>query len=93
MKFDELDEKMRVYETAYDHCAVPGMLLAARIDGRSFTRLTRETQQFAAPFDNGSWGIARRSQVLVQVEFFSTPRDKGSKSFGVEKPLTTFCAF
>jgi len=46
MKFDELDEKMRVYETAYDHCAVPGMFLATRIDGRSFTRLTREAQQF-----------------------------------------------
>lgn len=51
MKFDELDEKMRVYETAHDHCAVPGMFLAARIDGRSFTRLTREVQQFEAPFD------------------------------------------
>lgn len=51
MKFDELDQKMRVYETAYDHCAVPGMFLVARIDGRSFTRLTREVQQFEAPFD------------------------------------------
>jgi tRNA(His) 5'-end guanylyltransferase len=51
MKFDELDQKMRVFETAYDHCAVPGMFLVARIDGRSFTRLTREVQQFEAPFD------------------------------------------
>lgn len=51
MKFDELDQKMRVYETAYDHCAVPGMFLVARIDGRSFTRLAREGQQFEAPFD------------------------------------------
>ena len=55
MKFDELDEKMRVYETAFDQCAVPGMYLVARIDGRSFTRLTREklreTHQFVAPFD------------------------------------------
>jgi tRNA(His) 5'-end guanylyltransferase len=51
MKFDELDEKMRVYETAFDLCAVPGMYLVARIDGRSFTRLTRETHQFNAPFD------------------------------------------
>ncbi len=51
MKFDELDEKMRAYETAHDHCAVPGLYLAARIDGRSFTRLTREVQQFEAPFD------------------------------------------
>lgn len=51
MKFDELDEKMRVYETAFDQCAVPGMFLVARIDGRSFTRLTREVHQFNAPFD------------------------------------------
>lgn len=51
MKFDELDEKMRVYETAFDQYAVPGMFLAARIDGRSFTRLTHETHQFNAPFD------------------------------------------
>ncbi|MEP7338735.1 MAG: tRNA(His) guanylyltransferase Thg1 family protein, partial [Acidobacteriota bacterium] len=51
MKFDELDEKMRVYETAFDQCAVPGMFLVARIDGRSFTRLTREVHQFKAPFD------------------------------------------
>jgi tRNA(His) 5'-end guanylyltransferase len=51
MKFGELDEKMRVYETAFDLCAVPGMYLVARIDGRSFTRLTRETHQFNAPFD------------------------------------------
>lgn len=51
MKFDELDDKMRVYETAHDYCAVPGLFLVARIDGRSFTRLTRETHQFVAPFD------------------------------------------
>ncbi len=51
MKFDELDEKMRVFETAHDHCAIPGLYLAARVDGRSFTRLTREVHQFDAPFD------------------------------------------
>ena len=28
MKFDELDEKMRVYETAFDQCAVPGMFIS-----------------------------------------------------------------
>lgn len=51
MKFDELDEKMRVYETALDHCVLPGMFMVARIDGRGFTRLTREIHQFKAPFD------------------------------------------
>lgn len=51
MKFDELDEKMRVFETAHDLCALPGLYLVARVDGRSFTRLTREVHQFDAPFD------------------------------------------
>lgn len=51
MKFDELDAKMRVYETALDHCIVPGMYIVARIDGRSFTRLTKEVHQFQAPYD------------------------------------------
>ena len=39
MKFDELDEKMRVYETAHDLCVLPGMHIVARVDGRGFTRL------------------------------------------------------
>ncbi len=51
MKFDELDEKMRRYETAFDLCALPGMFLVARIDGRSFTRLTKEVHKFETPFD------------------------------------------
>jgi tRNA(His) guanylyltransferase len=51
MKFDELENKMRVYETAHDVCAVPGMYLVARIDGRGFTRLTKEVHTFDAPFD------------------------------------------
>ena len=51
MKFDQLDAKMRVYETAHDHCVLPGMYMVARIDGRSFTRLTKEVHRFGAPFD------------------------------------------
>lgn len=51
MKFDELDQKMRVFETAHDHCVLPGLYMVARLDGRSFTRLTREIHHFAAPFD------------------------------------------
>ena len=51
MKFDELDKKMRVYETAHDICVLPKMFMAARIDGRSFTRLTKEVHKFEAPFD------------------------------------------
>jgi tRNA(His) guanylyltransferase len=52
MKFDELDLKMRVYETAHDYCYIPNQYLIARIDGRSFTKLTKETYKFEAPFDD-----------------------------------------
>lgn len=51
MKFDDLDKKMRIYETATDLNVLPGMFMVARIDGRSFTRLTKEVCQFEAPFD------------------------------------------
>ena len=51
MKFDELDVKMRVYETSHDRCVLPNMFLVARIDGRSFTRLTKDVHKFEAPFD------------------------------------------
>lgn len=51
MKFDDLDARMRVFETAHDHCALPGLYLVARLDGRNFTRLTKEVHAFQAPFD------------------------------------------
>ena len=51
MKFDDLDKAMRVYETSCDRCVIPGMYIVTRIDGRSFTRLTKETCRFEAPFD------------------------------------------
>jgi tRNA(His) guanylyltransferase len=51
MKFDDLDQKMRIFETAADYCVLPGMFMVARLDGRSFTRLTKEVCQFEAPFD------------------------------------------
>lgn len=51
MKFDDLDKKMRVFETSTDLCVLPGMFMVARLDGRSFTRLTKEVAQFEAPFD------------------------------------------
>jgi tRNA(His) 5'-end guanylyltransferase len=51
MKFDDLDARLRVFETAHDHCALPGLYLVARLDGRNFTRLTKEVHQFEAPFD------------------------------------------
>jgi tRNA(His) guanylyltransferase len=51
MKFDELDGKMRVFETAHDLCVLPGLWMVARLDGRNFTRLTKELQKFEVPFD------------------------------------------
>lgn len=51
MKFDELDSKMRVYETAADQCVLPGIFMVARLDGRGFTALTKERHAFAAPYD------------------------------------------
>jgi tRNA(His) guanylyltransferase len=51
MKFDDLDLKMRVYETVNDVCVLPEMYMVARIDGRSFTKLTKEVHKFKAPFD------------------------------------------
>jgi tRNA(His) 5'-end guanylyltransferase len=51
MKFDDLDTKMRTYETAHDLCVLPEMYIVARLDGRSFTRLTKERHDFEASFD------------------------------------------
>jgi len=51
MKFDDPDRKMRVFETAADQCVLPGIYMVARLDGRSFTRLTKEECRFEAPFD------------------------------------------
>jgi tRNA(His) 5'-end guanylyltransferase len=51
MKFDELDLKMRVFETANDRSVLPAMFMVARIDGRNFTRLTKEIHKFEAPYD------------------------------------------
>ena len=41
MNFDELDRKMRIYEEANDQTVLPEMFLVARLDGRSFSRLTK----------------------------------------------------
>jgi tRNA(His) guanylyltransferase len=51
MKFDDLDAKMRIFETSHDHCILPELNMVARLDGRSFTRLTKEVHSFEAPYD------------------------------------------
>jgi tRNA(His) guanylyltransferase len=51
MEFDELDARLRVFETAHDQCVLPGIQMVARLDGRGFTRLTKDIHAFEAPFD------------------------------------------
>ena len=51
MKFDDFDKEMRIYEESLDQYILPDMYIAARLDGRSFTRLTKEICKFEAPFD------------------------------------------
>jgi len=51
MKFEELDARMRVFETSQDYCVLPGLHIVARLDGRNFTRLTKETHKFSSPYD------------------------------------------
>ena len=67
MKFDELDDRMRIYETAHDLCILPDLYMVARLDGRSFTRLTKEVHQFDAPFD-----VRFRDMMLDTVEHLMT---------------------
>lgn len=51
MKFTDLDRGMRVYETAHDHSVLPNIYMVARLDGRGFTRLTKEVLELERPFD------------------------------------------
>jgi tRNA(His) guanylyltransferase len=51
MKFNELDKDMRVFETSLDQYIIPGIYIIARLDGRGFTKLTKETLTLDKPFD------------------------------------------
>lgn len=51
MNFDVLDKEMREYEQSLDQVIPSDLYMAARLDGRSFTRLTKDICQFEAPFD------------------------------------------
>ena len=51
MNFDELDAKMRRFEQSLDQIILPELYLTVRLDGRNFTRLTKEICKFEAPFD------------------------------------------
>lgn len=51
MKFEQLDEKMRLHESTLEGSVIPGITMIARLDGRGFTKLTKEIYPFEAPFD------------------------------------------
>lgn len=51
MNFDDLDARLRVYETAHDQLVPSDVFVVARLDGRGFTRLTKEVLRLEAPFD------------------------------------------
>jgi tRNA(His) guanylyltransferase len=51
MKIDELDGRMRAFEAILDPTVLPGVFMIARLDGRNFTRLTKEIHPFEVPFD------------------------------------------
>ena len=51
MRFDDLDKIMRTYEESLDQYIEPDKLIIARLDGRSYTKLTKETRDFKKPFD------------------------------------------
>ncbi|MGV3525068.1 MAG: tRNA(His) guanylyltransferase Thg1 family protein [Candidatus Sericytochromatia bacterium] len=51
MKFNDLEGRLRIFETAHDLCVLPGLFMVARIDGRGFTHLTKEVHRFDTPYD------------------------------------------
>ena len=51
MKFDLFDEKMRKFEQSLDTVVPADFYMAARLDGKGFTRLTKQTLDLKRPFD------------------------------------------
>ena len=51
MVFNELEKSMRLYEQLLDQVLLPETYMVARLDGRGFTRLTKEICKFETPFD------------------------------------------
>jgi tRNA(His) 5'-end guanylyltransferase len=51
MRFDDFDKEMRTYEESLDQHVPEDEYIVVRLDGRSFTRLTKRVCKFEAPFD------------------------------------------
>lgn len=49
--FNELEAKMRVFETAHDFSVLPNTYMVARLDGKGFTKMTKKEHDFEKPFD------------------------------------------
>lgn len=70
MRSDDLETRMRRFETALDAPIPPGFQIVARLDGRSFTRLTHAVCDFEAPFDRGFHDLmAATSRHLMECGF------------------------
>ena len=67
MRFEELDVRLRAFETNDDHCVLPALHIVVRLDGRGFTRQTREVWRLDAPFD-----VRFRDHMLDTVEHLMT---------------------
>lgn len=58
MIFDDLDTRMRQFETYRDQYVLPEISIIVRLDGRHFTTLTRNpVHKFEAPFDDRFNGL------------------------------------
>jgi len=88
MKFDDLDQKMRVYETSQDQYVLPGIYMVARIDGRCFTRLTKEVHCFETPYD-----AKFRDHMIETVKHLMDCgfRIRRSRRSGTDSRLTWIC--
>jgi tRNA(His) guanylyltransferase len=70
VRSDDLETRMRRFETVLDTPIPPEFQILARLDGRSFTRLTHELCDFEAPFDQGFHDLmAATSRHLMECGF------------------------
>lgn len=51
MKFEMLEKRMRSFEENLDQFVLPELYIVARLDGRGFTKLTKESLPLNRPFD------------------------------------------
>lgn len=95
MNPDEFDKKMRVFETVNDFSILPGIHMVARLDGRSFTRLTKDVYGFDAPFDERfrDMMVATTEHMMTcgyRIVFGYTESDEISLLFHVDEQARKF---